>query len=240
MLYRITQPYTSNYKIKLTGTGFQFRFSLKNLMFFESGSLMSVQDVEFIPYYPTTEEQGQLLTEYQDWCTQFEQEQNAELISLLTDVTKWKEAKLLDLSKVSAKFEDNKNNDMYFTSVLGFRCNGDRRTATNIAGLISTYDLPPNSSKEVQYRDYDNEIQSLNKEQLQTLYLEHLANGNNLYQQKWTKEESIKAATSLDELNAVSLDFEMANFTPLVSPSVKPANAEIASTIASMFSGSKV
>lgn len=211
MLYYITAY--SEYPFKLTNSGFQFRFNLKNLIYFEDNSLLPNQDVELTPYVPTSSEQAELLNEYTSWCTQFNQPQNETLVNILSSVDYWKEVKQTEIKNASAKFEDNLNKQMYFTSSLGFRCNGDRRTATNIAGLIAAYDLPPNNGALVTYRDYDNKEHSLNKEQLQTLYLEHLANGNMLYQQKWAMEAQVDAADSLDTLNALDLTFKMQDFS---------------------------
>lgn len=137
--------------------------------------------------------------------------QNA--VNVITDFEVSKRNKLKELDLITAKFEDNINKAMHFTSSLGFRCNGDRRTATNLAGLITAYDLPPNNGALVEYRDYDNNVQNLNKEQLQTLYTEHLTNGNMLYQQKWEKEAEINAAETLDALNSVDLTFKMQDYT---------------------------
>lgn len=218
MLYTIT-PQTENYSrpLKLSGKGFQFLFNLKNLYYFEDGLLLPNQDVELTPYFPTAEELPILLKEYTDWCSEHNQPQDETLIGILSKPDYWKKVKHDQVDAAAAKFEDNLNKQMYFTSALGFRINGDRRTATNIAGLISTYDIPPNSGKPVQYRDYDNQDQSLNKEQLQQMYLEHLANGNTLYQQKWAMEAAIDAAQSLEELEAIDTEFKMADFTqPLV------------------------
>lgn len=214
MLYTVNlNNYGNSPKVKLTGKGFQFHFNLNNIIYFEDGALLPNQDVELTPYFPTTAEQTELLSEYSTWCTQFKQEPNETLVNILSSTEYWKEVKHDEVDVEAAKFEDNLNKAMYFTSSLGFRCNGDRRTATNIAGLITAYDLPPNSGVPVTYRDYDNLEHSLTKEQLQTLYLEHLTNGNMLYQQKWQMEANIDAADSLDALKSLDLTFKMQDYT---------------------------
>lgn len=212
MLYTV-KTYPEHTSLKLTGSGFQFRFNLKDLIYLEDGSLLPNQDVELTPYFPSSAEQAELLKEYSDWCTQFEQELDDTLVYILSSPEYWKEVKHDEVDVEAAKFEDNLNKNMYFTSSLGFRCNGDRRTATNLAGLITAYDLPPNNGAPVSYRDYDNQEQSLNKEQLQVLYLEHLTNGNALYQQKWAMEAQIDAADSLDTLKDLDLTFKMQDFS---------------------------
>lgn len=115
------------------------------------------------------------------------------------------------LSK-AAKFEDNLNKDMYFTSSLKFKVNGDCRTRDNIQDLITFFDAQQQEGK-ISYRDYDNKEQKLTKENLQTILKEHITNGQNLYKQKWEKEQKIAAANSFDDLKAISTEFEMSDFT---------------------------
>lgn len=119
-----------------------------------------------------------------------------------------KEKKLEELAQVTALFEDNLNKDMYFTSSLGFRVNGDRRTRSNIEDLIRFSPSYP-----VQYRDYDNQVQEVTQEQLQTMLAEHITNGNGLYEQKWNFEAQINACTTKEEVEAIKIKFEMMDFS---------------------------
>lgn len=120
-----------------------------------------------------------------------------------------KKEKMQELQSKSASFESNLNKDMYFTSSLGFKCNGDRRTKDNLQDLIAYFDA---QAKTVDYRDYDNEIRQLTIEQLETLIKEHTENLQSLYSQKWQLESKVNHATSLEELRLISLDFAMSNF----------------------------
>ena len=119
-----------------------------------------------------------------------------------------KELKLEELAQVTARFEDNLNKDMYFTSSLGFKVNGDRRTRSNIEDLIRFSTTFP-----VKYRDYDNQRQEVTQEQLQTMLTEHIANGENLYTQKWLLESQIQECTTIEEVNAIEIKFEMMDFS---------------------------
>ena len=123
----------------------------------------------------------------------------------------YKKERLVELDQVSSRFEDNLNKDMYFISSNGFKCNGDRRTKSNIQDIITFFDLQANDGR-VMYRDYDNVERSLNKAQVQTLLIEHVANGNALYSQKWTLQEKIRAAKTKDALKKLKLDFVMSDF----------------------------
>ena len=120
-----------------------------------------------------------------------------------------RQAKLSELSAQALAFEENVNKDMLFvSSVGGYRINGDRRTRSNLEDLItySTTDI-------IQFRDYDNTMREVTKEQLQVILKEHVINGQNLYYQKWAYEEQIKSCTTIEELNAIEIKFEMLDFS---------------------------
>ena len=123
----------------------------------------------------------------------------------------YKQERLQELDQISARFEDNLNKDMYFVSSNGFKCNGDRRTKSNIQDIITFFDLQAHDGR-VMYRDYDNVERSLEKQQVQTLLIEHVANGNALYSQKWALQEKIRAAKTKDALKKLKLDFVMSDF----------------------------
>lgn len=98
---------------------------------------------------------------------------------------------------------------MYFTSSLGFKVNGDRRTRSNIEDLISM--LPDTTT--VSYRDFNNEEQKLSRVQLQTILTEHFQNGLDLYQQKWQKQAELQATKTKEDLKAVNLDFTFKDYS---------------------------
>lgn len=124
-----------------------------------------------------------------------------------------RELKLEELARVTALFENNLNKDMYFTSSLGFRVNGDRRTRSNIEDLIRFSPAFP-----VQYRDYDNIFQKVTKDHLETMLQEHITNGFNLYQQKFSYESQIQECTTIEEVNAIKIEFEMMDFSKSNTP----------------------
>ena len=138
------------------------------------------------------------------------QKDHEEHIKAIT-LDQFKQERLKELDRISARFEDNLNKDMYFISSNGFKCNGDRRTKSNIQDIITFFDLQANDGR-VMYRDYDNVERSLDKAQVQTLLIEHVANGNALYSQKWTLQEKIRAAKTKDALKKLKLDFVMSDF----------------------------
>lgn len=121
-----------------------------------------------------------------------------------------KSEKLNELNTIASRYDSYKCNDMYITSsVGGYRFNADSRSQTNLRGLISVLD----DVKSIAYKDYDNEFQSLNKEQMQIIFSECILNGQNLYKQKWDYAEKIKTCETIEELNSIEFNFTMMNFS---------------------------
>lgn len=124
-------------------------------------------------------------------------------------VDRKKSLKMFEVSQKAQEFENNVNKSMYFiSSVGGYRINGDRRTRSNIQDLI-TY----NPTDTVKYRDYDNVERELTKSELETILKEHVMNGQNLYNQKWDYEAQINACTTVEEVKAIEINFEMTDFS---------------------------
>ena len=158
-------------------------------------------------------------------CEQRQQEQHAkeaaiELEAMIAKMSlaEYKEMRLKELTRASSAFENNLNQDMFFISALGFKCNGDRRTKANLQDLVTFFDLQAQNGT-LAYRDYDNVNRDLTKEQLQLLLVEHVANGNQLYGQKWAYQEQINAAKSKDKLKQLEFTFTMADYSKAPLPS---------------------
>ena len=130
----------------------------------------------------------------------------------LLSLEQLKEKKLYQLKAIANSFENNLNKEMYFTSSLGFKSDGDRRTRSNIEDLIAFFDVQAKDGF-VEYRDYNNEVHNVTKEQLTTLLGEQVLNGKNLYTQKWDYETAIKNADSLETLKNINIHFTMSDFS---------------------------
>ena len=125
-----------------------------------------------------------------------------------------KAQKTQELASKAASFEQNLNKEMYFTSSLGFKVNGDRRTRSNLEDLITYFDAQASGDpKTISYRDYDNNTQNLTKAQLQILLAEHIQNGNELYQQKWAMEAELAAIDNKEDLENFQIEFVMHDYT---------------------------
>lgn len=121
-----------------------------------------------------------------------------------------KTAKLNELNTIASQYDSYKCKDMYITSsVGGYQFNADIRSQTNLQGLISVLD----DVKTVAYKDYDNEFQSLTKEQMQIILSECILNSQNLYKQKWDYKTQIENTQTIEELNKIVFKFEMKDFS---------------------------
>lgn len=133
-----------------------------------------------------------------------------EPVEPIKTLSELKSEKLNELNTIASRYDSYKCNDMYITSsVGGYRFNADSRSQTNLRGLISVLD----DVKSMAYKDYDNEFQSLNKEQIQIIFSECILNGQNLYKQKWDYAEKIKTCETIEELNSIEFNFTMMNFS---------------------------
>ena len=125
-----------------------------------------------------------------------------------------KAQKAQELASKSASFENNLNKEMYFTSSLGFKVNGDRRTKSNIQDLIASFDIMATGEpKTVAYRDYDNIERLVTKSQLEIMYQEIVSAGLSLYQEKWRLEQELEQITTIEDLENFEIEFKMADFS---------------------------
>lgn len=126
--------------------------------------------------------------------------------------------KLAELSKIADNYDQYKCPiDMYIISSTGFKVDADIRSQANMQGLVLV--LPAGGT--TRYKDFNNEFQTVSKEQLEVMIAECKQNGLNLYQQKFTYEFLIDACDTLDEVNAIEIKFTMTDFTPKTEDNVE-------------------
>lgn len=113
------------------------------------------------------------------------------------------------LNKISAyadRYEQNKCDEMYVISSLGFRANADRRSLQNVENLIRL-------GQETVFKDYDNQFHSVSIQDLETLLMEISANGSNLYNQKFQMQMAVMNFTTLEQIENFEIQFTMMDFT---------------------------
>lgn len=183
------------------GIDFIYRFANQGGLFYTNSEYTGT------PCVPNDAQLSELLEDYTSWSKKYNQVHNKELITRLTELQPNKDDLLGVIDSITAAFENNLNKEMYFKSSLGFKVNGDRRTKDNLQDLINY------GAETIQYRDYDNINRTLNKSQLNILLMEHIANGNNLYKQKWDLQNQVSIAETFTQLSYINLTFTMADYT---------------------------
>lgn len=121
-------------------------------------------------------------------------------------LTEKKQDKLRELSRYADRFEQNKCDEMYVVSSLGFRANADRRSLQNVSNLIDI-------GEATQFKDYDDQFHLLGVQDLQTLGLEIKKNGANLYSQKFTMQYQIANCQTESEVENFTIQFNMLDFS---------------------------
>lgn len=120
------------------------------------------------------------------------------------------EIRELKLESLNNQFE-NVRNTAWIMSSLGFEADANEVANTNIDGLIKT--VKATGQEPVYFCDKNNQYHALSLAELETLQLEVIQNGQNLYAQKWAYRDAINAATTVEEINAVDIQFTMMDFT---------------------------
>lgn len=121
-------------------------------------------------------------------------------------LTEKKQDKLRELSRYADRFEQNKCDEMYVTSSLGFRANADRRSLQNVSNLIDI-------GEATQFKDYDDQFHLLGVQDLETLAMEIKKNGANLYSQKFTMQYQIANCQTESEVENFVIQFNMLDFS---------------------------
>ena len=107
------------------------------------------------------------------------------------------------LSELSTAFEDA-SEMAHLTSSLGFEIDANETANRDIEGLtlvMSDTDTPL-------FCDYNNQFHEVTRAQLETMRREIVANSQRLYQIKWQYRSLIEAATTVDELDAITIRFD--------------------------------
>ena len=116
------------------------------------------------------------------------------------DLSKGKELKLAELATAFEKASANAG----CQSSLGFEINADETANRNIEGL--TLVLQPGES--ALFRAYDNSFHEVTREELETMRREIVKNSQWLYQAKWTLENRIATAETVEALEAIMVSPE--------------------------------
>lgn len=117
------------------------------------------------------------------------------------------------LSELDSSFMDWYESGATVTSSLGFVADSDSRAIMDIDGLVVSLEAQPAETRStVAFMDAKNEAHSLTLDQLKTLRLEVIQNGQEAYAQKWALRTQIESAESVEALQAIEIVFTGLDF----------------------------
>lgn len=104
----------------------------------------------------------------------------------------------------------------YLTSSLGFRVNSNITAFNNVIGLIAKAEkeiADGNENPTFQFRDFDNQFQTVDLNALKTIQVEISDNGSASYLQKWNYEQQINACEDKESLDKIEIVFTPVDFS---------------------------
>lgn len=96
-------------------------------------------------------------------------------------------------------------------SSLGFQADANDTANTNVDGLIKS--MTALNLTSTYFCDYNNVTHLVTIDDLKTLQLEIIQNGQALYAQKWAIRDAINAAKKKEVVDAIEIKFTMMDFT---------------------------
>lgn len=124
------------------------------------------------------------------------------------------EVKAQKLSELEQKFLAWYETDATVTSSLGFVADSDSRAMMDTSGLVTTLEAQPAETRgTVAFMDHDNVPHQLTLDQMKTVNLEIIQNGQSAYAQKWALRTAIEAAETAEAVNAIEIEFHGEDFS---------------------------
>ena len=121
------------------------------------------------------------------------------------------EAKVEKLEALKAAFL-TASETAHCMSSVGFEIDANETANRDINGLIVVMEA---RGKETElFRAYDNTFHEVTLDDLKTMLVEISEHGQKLYARKWQLEVSIQAATTAEELDAITITFEGVDVAP--------------------------
>lgn len=118
------------------------------------------------------------------------------------------------LSELDSSFMGWYEKGATVTSSLGFVADSDSRAIMDISGLVTSLEAQPEETRStVAFMDAENQAHMLTLDQLKTLQLEVIQNGQEAYAQKWALRTQIESAESVEALQAIEIKFTGLDFS---------------------------
>lgn len=167
-----------------------------------------IYDRDGMPYHvPNEGEWADLWEQVDAYAREHPEEVQVEPAPPEPTLEELREAKLAELNTAF----DAVRETAWVKSSLGFKADANDTANTNVEGLLKRMTALGETS--TLFCDYDNEYRPVTLENLQTLQLEIIQNGQNLYAQKWAMRNAINVATKKEALDAVVITFTMMDFS---------------------------
>ena len=124
------------------------------------------------------------------------------------------EVKSQKLQELDQKFMQWYEQGATVKSSLGFVADSDARAMMDTSGLVTTLEAQSEEARgTVAFMDHDNVPHQLTLDQMKTVNLEIIQNGQSAYAQKWALRTAIEAAETVDALNAIEIAFHGEDFS---------------------------
>lgn len=117
-----------------------------------------------------------------------------------------KEEKLAELNSGLMSMRANSRSSI--DSSVGFAINANDTANDNIAGLISS--METSGAETANFMAFDNTLHAVDLDDLKTMQYELSIWGQALYAYKWQVREQINAAETIEDLNAITIDYTQA------------------------------
>lgn len=118
------------------------------------------------------------------------------------------------LSELDSSFMQWYEDKATVTTSLGFVADSDSRAMMDVNGLVTTLEAQSVESRSsVAFMDANNQTHLLSLEQLKTVQVEIIQNGQSAYQQKWALRTAIESAQTKEELEAIEIKFTSEDFS---------------------------
>lgn len=121
------------------------------------------------------------------------------------------ELKSMKLEELERAFLRWYENDAICTSSLGFVVDSDSRAMMDTSGLVTAAESGARAN--VIFMDANNEPHELTSDQVKTIQLEIIQNGQAAYQQKWALRTQIEAAQDKSAIDAIEIEFTGIDFS---------------------------
>ncbi len=124
------------------------------------------------------------------------------------------ELKTAKLTQLDSAFLQWYETDAVVTSSLGFVADSDSRAMMDVNGLVTTLEAQPAETRAtVAFMDANNQPHLLSLEELKTVQVEIIQNGQSAYQQKWALRTAIESAEDTATIEAIEIAFVGEDFS---------------------------